>query len=106
MKTITLKEIFEKAKRKKISYDINEKTLEMIDEMVKILGISRSQLLDSLMFSGIWAQTNFCLKEWERMKKDNLKDLVHKEKKEEIEKMMKKMEEFKKKWTIDDIPHY
>lgn len=100
MKDISMKEIFENSKRKKISYDINEKSLEMIDEMASIMGITRSKIFDALVFSGIKAQVNFNLKTWESMKKDK----KYEDRKWKIEELIKKLQNFKKKWTIDDIP--
>ena len=99
MTDLTMKEIFEKAEKKKISYNINEKVLEMIDEMAKITGLNRTQILDALMFSGIKAQINFMIREWEKL----LKNKEYESKKKRIEEMLGKIKEFKKKWTIDDI---
>lgn len=100
MKDITMKEIFENAEKKKISYNINEKTLEMIDELANILGLTRTNILDSIIFSGIKSQTNYLIKTWEDMKK--IKE--HESKKEKIDELLKKIKEFKKKWTVDNIP--
>ena len=100
MKDLTMKEVFEKAKKKKISHNINEKTLEMIDEMSNITGTTRTQMLDAIIFSGVKAQTNFMIKSWEIFKKDKKFEA----KKEKIEELLGKLKEFKKKWTIDSIP--
>ncbi|MFH1311562.1 MAG: hypothetical protein ABIH65_04110 [Nanoarchaeota archaeon] len=100
MKDLTMKEIFEKAKKKKISHNINEKTLEIIDEMAKITGMNRTQILDGIIMSGIKAQTNYNIKTWELLKKDK----EFKDKKERIKELLGKIREFKKKWTIDNIP--
>lgn len=95
MEEITLKKILEKAKRKKISYDVNEKTLEMIDEMAGILEISRSKMMDALLISGILAHTNLAIEEWESMK--NQED---KNEKKRISEVVDKIKRFKKKWDI------
>ena len=100
MKDLTMKEAFENARTKKISHNINEKTLEMIDEMSKITGMTRTQMLDAILFSGVKAQTNFMIKSWEVFKKD--KKL--KAKREKIEELLGKLKKFKEKWTIDSIP--
>ena len=98
MKETTMKEIFEKTKTKKISHNINEKTLEMIDELAKITGNTRTNILDAVIFSGIKSQTNFMIKSWEGFKKDK------KYKEKIINDLLEKIRKFKKKWTIDDIP--
>ena len=100
MKDLTMKEAFENARTKKISHNINEKTLEMIDEMSKITVMTRTQMLDAILFSGVKAQTNFMIKSWEVFKKDR----KFENQKVKIEELLGKMKEFKKKWTIDDIP--
>ena len=100
MKDLTMKEIFEKAKKKKISHNINEKTLEMIDELAKITGVGRTKILDGIILSGIKSQINYMIKTWELLKKDK----KFKDRKKRIEELLGKIEEFKKKWTIDDIP--
>ena len=86
---------------KKISFDANEKTLSMIDELAKIESLSRSKILNAILFVGVVSHTNAIVKEWAHMKKDGMKDLVHKENEKEIEEVMKKLEKFRKKWGID-----
>lgn len=100
MEDITLKEIFEDSRKKKISYNINEKTLEMIDDLAKTLGLNRTSVLDAIIFSGIKSQINYMIKNWEKIRKD--KD--YENKKEKIDELLKKIKYFKKKWTIDEIP--
>ena len=95
-----MKEIFESTKIKKISYNINEKTLEMIDELAKITEVDRTRILDAITFSGVKAQTNFLIKGWEKLRKDK----KFEDKKQKIDRLLKKIREFKKKWTIDEIP--
>jgi len=98
MDNLTLKNILSKAEKKKISYNVNEKTLEMVDELAGILGASRSQMLDSLIVSGIWAHTTFSIKTWEsEKKKKEYRDRI-----EKIEEIIKKMKEFRKRWNISD----
>lgn len=98
MEEITLKKILEKAKRKKISYDINEKTLEMIDEMAGILEISRSKMMDVLLMSGILAHTNLAIEEWESTK--NQEDPSERGR---INTIVDKIKKFKKKWDIPSL---
>lgn len=98
-------DMFQKAKRKKISLDINEKNLEMIDELAKILGVKRSKVLDSLIICGVWADVKYCIQIWENMKKKKTsKEYKDKEKREKIEKLIGELKKFKKKWNLGDIP--
>ena len=102
MKEITIKDAFEKEKKSKISYNVYEKTLEMIDELAEILGITRTQMLDFLIVSGTKSQTNYMIKIWEEGAKD--KKYQEKEKQDKIKKKIKQLEDFKKKWDIDNFP--
>jgi hypothetical protein len=101
MKEITIKDAFEKEKKSKISYNVYENTLKMIDELAEILGITRTQMLDFLIVSGIKSQTNFMIKTWEEGAKD--KKYQEKEKQEKIKKKIKTLEEFKKRWNVDEF---
>ena len=100
MDELTMKKILENAKTQKISHNINEKTLEMVDGLSKITGTTRTQMLDAVIVSGIKAQTNFIIKHFEKLKKDK----KFEDKKRKIEELLGKVKEFKKKWTIGDIP--
>ena len=102
MEKMSLIELLQRAKTKKISCDINEKTLSMVDELTEIQKLSRSKILNVLLFAGVVTHTNSTIAEWKRMKKDGMKDLVHKENEKEIEEVIKKIEMFKKKWLIDN----
>ena len=100
MDELTMKKILENVKTKKISHNLNEKTLEMVDELSKITGTTRTQILDAVIISGIKAQTNFIIRHFENFKNDKKSG----DKKEKIKELLGKMKEFKKKWTIDIIP--
>ena len=99
MEKITLREILQKAKRKKISCDINEKTLEMVDEMSRILKVPRSRAIEVFLTGGIITHVNLSIKEWEKEK--NKKE--YETKKADIEKMIDDIKKFKKKWAIGDL---
>lgn len=96
-----MKEILQRAKKKNVSCNLNERILEMVDEMAKILGASRSETLDVLIFSGLWAHTTFSIKTWESEKKKK----EYEGKRERIEEVIRKIREFKKKWEISDSPY-
>lgn len=95
-----LKKAFEKAKTKKISVNINEKTLEMIDELATIPGITRTQIIEALMVAGIIYQTEFFEKSWKKFAKDK----KYADKKDQLNNLIEKIERFKKKWHIEEIP--
>ena len=95
-----LKKTFESSKMKKISLNINEKTLEMIYDMCKVYGLDRTKMIAGIIMSGIKGQTNFTEKTWNNF----IKDKEYKDKKKLIEGKLKELESFKKKWYIDTIP--
>lgn len=98
-------EMFHKAKKKKISFDINEVNLEMVDELAKIFDIKRSKMLDVLIVSGLWGHVNLSIREWEDMKKRKTSEEYRRiENKKRIEKLIRDVKKFKKKWAIVDIP--
>lgn len=95
-----LKKAFEKAGTKKISMNLNEKTLEMIDELAQIPGINRSQMVDALISAGFVYQTEFFEKAW----KNFLKDKKYSDKQDSLKSLLKKLEKFKEKWHVEEIP--
>jgi len=101
MKNIT-ETALEDVKRKKISYDILEQNLRMIDELAKIIGCTRAQILDSIIFPGTISQTDFMIKTWETWIK--IKN-TEKEKQEKLKKLLKETKEFKKKWGFGQFPY-
>ena len=100
MKDITTNAI-EKLVRKKISYDIFVKNLEMIDELAKIISCTRAQILDAIIFPGTKAQTDLMIRVWKEWGKNKDED---EEKKEKIKKILKEVEDFKKKWGFEQFP--
>lgn len=95
-----LKKAFGNAKIKKVSFNINEKTLEMVDGLKKIYGTDRTNTIGAIIMSGIKAQTNFTEKLW----KVWVNDKKYVDKKKLITKKLKEIKEFKKKWKVDTIP--
>ena len=100
MEIDALKKAFEEAEIKKISMNINKKTLEVIDDLTKIFETTRTQTIAAIIMSGLKAQTNYTEKTWKNMKKD--KNFV--DKKRRIEQKLRELEKFKKKWKIDMVP--
>jgi hypothetical protein len=88
--------------RKKISYDINSETLEMIDEFAKVVHGTRAQILDMVIFPGIISQIETMEKTWKDWFKSN--EHPSKEKKEKLKEAIGNMENFKKKWGLDKFP--
>ena len=101
MKDITTTAL-EEVKRKKISYDILEQNLIMVDELAKIVSCTRAQILDSIIFPGTISQTDLMIKTWEKWVKDKN---IEKKKKEKLKKLLKETKEFKKKWGFDQFPY-
>lgn len=93
--------IFEE-QRKKISYDINKETLEMIDEFAKMNHCTRAQILDMVILPGILSQINNVEHIWKDWFKSN--EYQSKEKQEKLREAVKNLENFKKKWGLDKLP--
>ena len=97
MTDITIKAI-EGLERKKISYDIPIKVLEMTDELAKMVHCTRTLILDSTIVQGTRTQIEIMAKVWKEAIKD--KKYQDKEKKEKIKKLIKDAENYKKKWDL------
>ncbi|MBS3076918.1 hypothetical protein J4233_01465 [Candidatus Pacearchaeota archaeon] len=97
MKPEDIRKAFEKAKTKKISMNVNEKYLEMIDELARIHDMDRTKIIEALIPAGIKFQTEFSEKTWKKF----LEDKEYSDKKELIKNKLKEIEQFKKKWAID-----
>jgi hypothetical protein len=95
-----LKKAFEKAKTKKISVNINEKTLDMIDELAAIPGMTRTQMIDALVSAGFVYETEFLEKSWKKF----LKDKKYIDKKDLLNGLLGKLGKFKEKWHVEEIP--
>lgn len=95
-----LKKAFGNAKIKKVSFNINEKTLKMIDELKQVYETDRTNALGSIIMSGIKAQTSFTEKMWKKW----LKDKEFADRKKLLNKKIKEIEKFKKKWKVETIP--
>ena len=87
--------------KKKISYDISVRMLEMIDELAKISFVTRAQILDAIIFPGTRNQVDFMIKTW----KELIKDERYKGKPQErIKKVIEDAEKFQDKWKLKEYP--
>lgn len=96
---LNLGKTFGRPVMKKISLNMEKENLKMIDELAKITGNTRTELLSSIIYLGIKPQIEIIAKIWRNMKKDkkyskNIKN---------INECIKKIEEFKKKWDLKEI---
>lgn len=98
MKTEDLAKAIENAKTKKISMNLKEETLEIIDELSEILTLNRTKTIEALISAGIKFQTEFSAKTWKKF----LDQKEYSEKKELIKTKLKEIEQFRKKWKIDE----
>ncbi len=94
--------VFEDSK-KKISYDISTRTLEMIDELAEITHLNRSMVLDSIFIPGIEFQANFMLETWKSWGKDPR--YQDREKQDKLKKLIKDLENFQNKWDLNKMSH-
>lgn len=95
-----LKKAFADVKIKKVSFNINEKTLQMVDELKRIYETDRTNTLGSLIMSGIKAQIEFTEKMWKKW----LTDKEYSDKKILIKKKLEEIKKFKNKWKVNTIP--
>ncbi len=93
-----IKKTFENAKAKKVSFNMNEMSLKMIDELRKIFGMNRTKTMGAIIFGGVKAQIEFTEKTWKEWIKEGKYD------KKLMEKKLSELIQFKKKWKIDTIP--
>lgn len=94
-----LKKIFEKDGTKKVSLNVNKELLNIVDSMAKIFEMNRSQIMFSLLKFGIKEQTSMTEDMWDFwLKKEKFPS-----KKELIQKKLKDLKSFKKKWDIENI---
>lgn len=83
-----------KMKSKKISLNIEEKTLDLVDDLAKITEANRTVILLTLIGQGISPLVQFLEKEWNRYEKEKKADP------KKIKEMKTKLASFKKKWNL------
>lgn len=94
-----LKKIFEKKGTKKISLNVNKELLEIVDDMAKVFEMNRSQIIFTLLKFGIKEQVSMTEDMWNLwLKKEKFPN-----KKEIIQKKLKELKSFKKKWDIENL---
>jgi len=81
---------------KKISLNLNRKTLDNVDELAKIIGITRTSMIELLCRTGVVEQIEVMQKTYEKM----LKMKECEEKKNIINQRLKSLKEFEKKVKI------
>lgn len=94
-----MKKAFEKAGTKKISINVNKKTLEMVDGLAEIPGITRTQMIEALISSGFMYQIEYFEKVWGEF----LEDKGYNDRKKLIEKLLNNLKKFKDKWNVERI---
>ena len=86
---LELEKVFGKIKFRKISINIEDKTLEKVDKLAKISGNTRTDMLGSIIDVGIEPQIDLIIKTWENMRRD-------KKYSENIKNINEKIDEIKK----------
>lgn len=81
-----------KLKTKKISMNIEEEKLQVVDDLAKLMKANRTIVLASIIEAGIPSFFNLMETEWKKLSKD-----TKKEKKEIATELMKKLQLLKKK---------
>jgi hypothetical protein len=103
MTDITKKAI--EPEKKKISCDISVEGLEMIDELAKISFCTRTEILNAIIFPGIKGQVDFMIKIWKELMKNDSR-YQSKGPQEKLKKLLIDIEEFKKKWALEENFEY
>lgn len=80
---------------KKISLNMDSKTLDLIDDLTVLLKTTRTMVISALIAKGIKNLFNDLEKGWKDMKKDKSKD------QKKINSCLEGIEKLKKKWKIE-----
>lgn len=78
--------------KRKISFDIDKKTLEAIDELAKLTKSPRNVVIMAALWPGVKSFTEYLKKSWTEM--------TNKEKNEKAEVALEKLAAIKKKWQL------
>ena len=89
-------------KKKKISMDLDEKTLEVIDSLASLTKTSRTVIIEAVLTNGLFSYINFLEKTWKGYLNDKEKSKI----KNDIQKLLKDLEELKKKNTWLSSEYY
>ena len=98
MKPEYLEKYLEEIQTKKISVNLDEKTLNLIDDLSEIVGTTRTNIISALLGYGIKKYVDMLEKIWANMKKDR------KYNKEKLDKKLEKLQKFKKKYEVEKFP--
>lgn len=98
MKPEYLEKYLEEIQTKKISVNIDEKTLNLIDDLSEIVGITRTNVVTALIGYGVKKYVEVLEKTWTNMLKDPKRD------KKKTETKLQKLQEFKKKYEVERFP--
>jgi hypothetical protein len=93
-KQIGYNKFFEK--KKKISFDINDRFLEIIDKVAKLTNNSRTVTVNALIGAGMAP----CFQLWEKTWKEFLNDKRYEKIKPSIEKLIKNLKKLKEEYQI------
>ena len=95
MKGNLAEESLKNLKTKKISLNFDIDTLEFIDDLSKITNTTRTTTIMSILGSGMKSLINSLETNWLKIKKEK------KHNSEKVDKLLKQLEDFKKKYHID-----
>lgn len=97
MKKDLAEDCLKNLKTKKISINLDEDTLDFIDELSNITNTTRTTTIMSIIGHGMKEVVNSLEKALEKAKKESSKP-------EKAEASLKNLEKFRKKWNIDKWP--
>ncbi len=80
-------------KKKKISMDLDEKVLEVIDSLAYLTKTNRTVIIEAVLTNGLFSYINFLEKTWKGYLNDKEKSKI----KNDIQKLLKDLEEIKQK---------
>ena len=83
---------------KKISINLDESTLLMIDELAGGLKTTRTMIINGLIGQGMKKFVSNLRFQWNNMKKEGRKDP------KKVDNLLKFLSDFEKKWQVDNFP--
>lgn len=89
-------------KKKKISMDLDEKVLEVIDSLAYLTKTNRTVIIEAVLTNGLFSYINFLEKTWKGYLNDKENDKI----KNDVQKLLKDLEELKKKNTWLSSEYY
>lgn len=98
MKEEFVMKFLEEMRTKKISINLDESTLNLIDDLVKITKKTRTDIIGVLISYGVKGFVEYLENAWMNMKKNKKNDILR------IDHKLSELKKFKEKYEVDKFP--